>query len=111
MKKYAVSRLNKVAEIGKTVNHKTGAGINVSTFEPTGTLFYGSYNRTVTQTYQITGTDVEDTIAIVVRHTDTLNDSILVRLAGIVYAIQSIAYDDDIHGFDVVTLKKEKGAN
>ncbi|QEU48015.1 head-tail adaptor protein [Schleiferilactobacillus harbinensis] len=111
MKKYAVSRLNKVAEIGKTVNRKTGAGINVSTFEPTGTLFYGSYNRTVTQTYQITGTDVEDTIAIVVRHTDTLNDSILVRLAGIVYAIQSIAYDDDIHGFDVVTLKKEKGAH
>jgi SPP1 family predicted phage head-tail adaptor len=111
LKKYAVSRLNKVAEIGKTVNRRTGADLNISTFEPTGTLFYGSYNRTVTQTYQITGTDVEDTIAIVVRHTDTLNDSILVRLDGIVYAIQSIAYDDDIHGFDVVTLKKEKGAH
>ena len=56
MKNYSIARLNKVAEIGKTVNHRTGAGINISTFESTGTLFYGSYNRTVTQTYQITGT-------------------------------------------------------
>ncbi|MFD1483872.1 phage head closure protein [Lacticaseibacillus baoqingensis] len=111
MKKYSIARLNKVAEIGKTVSRRTGAGINISTFEPTGTLFYGSYNRTVTQTYQITGTDLADTIAIVVRHTDTLNDSMLVRLAGTVYDIQSIAYDDDPNAFDVVTLKKTtKGA-
>ncbi|MDN6333123.1 MAG: head-tail adaptor protein, partial [Lacticaseibacillus paracasei] len=48
MKNYSIARLNKVAEIGKTVSHKTGAGINISTFTPTGTLFYGSYNRTVT---------------------------------------------------------------
>ncbi|SIH63805.1 Uncharacterised protein [Mycobacteroides abscessus subsp. abscessus] len=49
MKNYSIARLNKVAEIGKTVSRRTGAGINISTFEPTGTLFYGSYNRTVTQ--------------------------------------------------------------
>lgn len=65
MKNYSISCLNKVAEIGKTANHKTGTGINISTFEPTGTL----------------------------------------------YAIQSIAYDDDPNAFDVVTLKKtSKGA-
>lgn len=111
MKNYSIARLNKVAEIGKTVNHKTGAGINISTFEPTGTLFYGSYNRTVTQTYQIKGTDLADTIAIVVRHTDAIDDSVLVKLNGILYVIQSIAYDDDPNAFDVVTLKKTtKGA-
>jgi len=111
MKNYSIARLNKVAEIGKTVNHRTGAGINISTFESTGTLFYGSYNRTVTQTYQITGTDLADTIAIVVRHTDAIDDSTQIKLNGTVYAIQSIAYDDDPNAFDVVTLKKTtKGA-
>ena len=104
MKNYSIARLNKVAEIGKTVSHKTGAGINISTFEPTGTLFY-------TQTYQITGTDLADTIAIVVRHTDAIDDSTQVKLNGTLYAIQSIAYDDDPNAFDVVTLKKvTKGA-
>ncbi|QXG58275.1 phage head closure protein [Lacticaseibacillus casei] len=111
MKNYAIARLNKVAEIGKTVSHKTGAGINIPVFEATGTLFYGSYNRTVTQTYQITGTAIEDTIAIVVRHSDVLDKTVLVKLNGTVYQIQSIAYDDDPNAFDVVTLKKTaKGA-
>ncbi|KRN25241.1 phage head closure protein [Lacticaseibacillus camelliae] len=111
MKNYSIARLNKVAEIGKTVNHRTGAGINISTFEPTGTLFYGSYNRTVTQTYQITGTDLEDTIAIVVRHTDALDDSMMIKLNSALYTIKSIAYDDDPNAFDIVTLKKTtKGA-
>lgn len=80
MKNYSIARLNKVAEIGKTVSRRTGAGINISTFETTGTLFYGSYNRTVTQTYQITGTDLADTISIVVRHTDAIDDSTQVNL-------------------------------
>jgi SPP1 family predicted phage head-tail adaptor len=111
MKNYSISCLNKVAEIGKTANHKTGTGINISTFEPTGTLFYGSYDRTGTQTYQITDTDLADTIAIVVRHTDAIDDSVLVKLNGTLYVIQSIAYDDDPNAFDVVTLKKTtKGA-
>ena len=95
MKNYSIARLNKVAEIGKTVSRRTGAGINISTFTPTGTLFYGSYNRTMTQTYQITGTDLADTIAIVIRHTDAIDDSTQVKLNGTLYAIQSIAYDDE----------------
>lgn len=32
MKNYSIARLNKVAEIGKTVSRRTGAGINISTF-------------------------------------------------------------------------------
>lgn len=110
LKKYAVSRLNKLATFGGLSDPVPNQnGVPRQTFVPQFTAYCGSYTRTLAIAYQVVGTDLEDTVAIVVRHDSRVTDQLMVRLDGVLYRIVSVAADDDINAFDVVTMKQPNG--
>ncbi|WP_180370646.1 phage head closure protein, partial [Oenococcus oeni] len=60
------------------------------------------------QTYQIYGTELQDTIDIVVRHDPTIQKQfLLLDTDGKQYSIESISPDDSgsLNAFDILTLK------
>lgn len=110
MKKYSISRLNKVATVGHMDNTYNSEGVPQDTFVADLTIFYGSYSRGVDRTLSLTGTALEDTTVIAVRHDDRLTNKQRIQLAdGVTYYIQSIEADDDINAFDTLTLTLKKG--
>jgi len=109
MLKYKPSDFNKRAQFGsiKTVtNPNTGGKSKVFVAEIT--LHYAPKKRTLTQQYTILGTNLEDTILIVIRHNKALNKKLLVKLSdGKYYDIVGTSPDDsnNIITYDIVTLK------
>ena len=114
----AISRLNKVIELGKTktIPTRTIQGSKAE-FVPSRTLHCAIYQRTQAQQYQIFGTDLQDTIVIVVRSQAKVDDVMRVRFKGdtTVYRIINISRDAS-HNFpryDLLTLRdiKKGGAD
>lgn len=109
MPKYKPSDFNKRAQFGsiKTVtNPNTGGKSKVFVAEIT--LHYAPKKRTLTQQYTILGTNLEDTILIVIRHNKALNKKLLVKLSdGKYYDIVGTSPDDsnNVITYDIVTLK------
>ena len=107
--KYKPSDFHKKAQFGSiqtVTNPNTGGKTKVFVAEMT--LRYAPKKRTLTQQYTILGTDLEDTILIVIRHNKALNKKLLVKLPdGLSYDIVGISPDDsnNIITYDIVTLK------
>lgn len=113
MTKFKAADFTRKAELGSPQSHKTGAGLNISSFVPVYSLHFKQQKRTLTQQYTLVGTRLDNSITIIVRH-DTRNASQKqARLDGVVYDIADVSPDDsnDAIRYDYLTLTKiAKGA-
>lgn len=113
MAKFKAADFSRKVDIGSPQSHKTGAGINVTSFVPAYSLHYKQQKRTLTQQYTLVGTRLDNSITIIVRHDDRNAAQQQARLGGIVYDIADVSPDDsnDAIRYDYLTLTKTtKGA-
>lgn len=107
------SDFSHTAELGSSQSHKTGAGINITSFVPAYKLHYKQQKRTLTQQYTLIGTRLDNSITIIVRHDERNPRQLQARLDGIVYNIADVSPDDSNNyiKYDYLTLiKVTKGA-
>lgn len=107
------SDFSRIVEIGSPQSHRTGAGLNISSFVSAYSLHFKQQKRTLTQQYTLVGTRLDNSITIITRH-DTRNAAQKqARLDGVVYDIADVSPDDsnDAIRYDYLTLTKiTKGA-
>lgn len=107
------SDFSRKVELGSPQSHKTGAGINITSFVPAYSLHFKQQKRTLTQQYTLVGTRLDNSITIITRHDDRNAAQQQARLGGIVYDIADVSPDDsnDAIRYDYLTLTKiTKGA-
>ena len=106
----AISRLNKIIELGKmeTTSTRTIQGAKAE-FVPSRTLHCAIYQRTQNQQYQLLGTNLEGTIVIAVRSQSQVDDVMRVRFKGekTIYTIVAISRDQshNLPRYDLLTLQ------
>lgn len=84
-------------------------------FVPDFKRWYGVKTRTRPMIYQVYGTELQDTIDIVIRHDDSIKPPLMFQSSdGLQYDIVSSSPDDTgaLNAFDILTLKQvtRKGA-
>lgn len=113
MANFKPSDFSRKVDLGSPQSHKTGAGINITSFVPAYSLHYKQQKRTLTQQYTLVGTRLDNSITIITRHDDRNAAQQQARLGGIVYDIADVSPDDsnDAVRYDYLTLTKTtKGA-
>ncbi|MFD1428687.1 phage head closure protein [Lacticaseibacillus mingshuiensis] len=111
--RFKPSDFSQTVELGKPQSHVTKAGLNVSSFVAAYSLHYRQQHRTLTQTYSLIGTRLDNSITIITRHDARNVSQQQARIDGIVYDIKDISPDDsnDAIRYDYLTLvKTTKGA-
>jgi SPP1 family predicted phage head-tail adaptor len=107
--KIAVNRFNQKISFGtiKTVENNNTGDYDES-FVPTISLHCALYNRSITQSYQILGTSLEDTIVVAIRSTNELSKQLLASYGDVVYQIIDVSKDSTGKpvAYDLLTLKK-----
>ena len=107
------SDFSRMVDLGSPQSHKTGAGINITSFVPAYSLHFKQQKRTLTQQYTLVGTRLDNSITIITRHDVRNASQQQARIDGIVYDISDISPDDsnDAIRYDYLTLvKTTKGA-
>lgn len=113
MAKFKAADFSRIVELGVPQSHKTGAGLNISSFTPAYTLHFKQQKRTLTQQYTLVGTRLDNSITIITRHDARNAAQQQARIDGIVYDIADVSPDDsnDAIRYDYLTLVKiTKGA-
>lgn len=113
MAKFKASDFSRKVDLGYPQSHKTGAGINVTSFVPAYSLHFKQQKRTLTQQYTLVGTRLDNSITIITRHDARNAAQQQARINGIVYGIADVSPDDsnDAIRYDYMTLvKTTKGA-
>lgn len=113
MANFKMSDFSRKVELGSPQSHKTGAGINITSFVPAYSLHFKQQKRTLTQQYTLVGTRLDNSITIITRHDARNVAQQQARLNGIVYGIDDVSPDDsnDAIRYDYLTLMKiTKGA-
>ncbi len=101
--------LNKRGQFGSVetvTNPNTGS--STRQFVASFSRWYAVRTRTMNQTYQIYGTDLQDTIDIVIRHDPSIKPPLLFQDSqSNQYNIVSVSPDDtgSLNAFDILTLK------
>ncbi|MFT8861269.1 phage head closure protein [Schleiferilactobacillus harbinensis] len=107
------SDFSRKVELGSPQSHRTGAGLNVSSFVPTYSLHFKQQKRTLSQQYTLVGTRLDGSITIIVRHDARNVNQQQARIDGTVYNLANVSPDDsnDAIRYDYLTLVKiTKGA-
>lgn len=107
------SDFSRMVDLGSPQSHKTGAGINITSFVPAYSLHFKQQKRTLTQQYTLVGTRLDNSITIIVRHDIRNASQQQARIDCVVYDISDISPDDsnDAIRYDYLTLiKVTKGA-
>ena len=113
MAKFKVADFSRKVDLGSPKSHKTGAGLNITSFVPDYSLHFKQQNRTLTQQYTLVGTRLDNSITIITRHDTRSVAQQQARIDGIVYEIADVSPDDsnDAIRYDYLTLvKTTKGA-
>lgn len=113
MANFKAADFSRTVELGSPQSHKTGAGINLTSFVPAYSLHFKQQKRTLTQQYTLAGTRLDNSITIITRHDDRNAAQQQARIGGIVYDIADVSPDDsnDAIRYDYLTLTKTtKGA-
>lgn len=102
------SDFSRIVEIGSPQSHRTGAGLNISSFVSAYSLHFKQQKRTLTQQYTLVGTRLDNSITIITRHDVRNASQQQARIDGIVYDISDISPDDsnDAIRYDYLTLVK-----
>lgn len=111
--KVPISRFNHLIEFGttETVATDTLEG-SKEEFIPKQTLHFAYYQRSQTQQYQLLGTNLQDTIVVIVRAQYHVDEEQLARIKGdpTLYKIVTISRGEKHSpiNYDLVTLKDRK---
>lgn len=83
-------------------------GVNVPSFVDELTLHYAKVNLTIMQRYGTTGSTLEHSTIIAIRHNPKVKEPMLVKLADDnTYRITNVSTnDDDYISYDLLTLEK-----
>lgn len=102
------SRLNKRAAFGTVQSVELPSGISKPQFVSLMTVWCAIWVRSLSQQYQLIGTNLEDTQTIVIRHNPGIDDSMKVQIDDNTYTIVSINPDEStsIITYDTVTIRK-----
>lgn len=106
----AVNRLNKRAYFGHLestakINPNTGDAISEPVVD--WDVYAGRYNRTMSQSIEIAGTSLKDTIVIIIRHNNQVEKVSHVKFDGEWYQIVYSSLDDSSPiAYDLITLQK-----
>lgn len=100
------SDFSRKVDLGSPKSHKTGAGINLTSFVPAYSLHFKQQKRTLTQQYTLVGTRLDNSITIITRHDDRNAAQQQARINGIVYDVADVSPDDsnDAIRYDYLTL-------
>ena len=109
--KIPLYRFSKIIEFGKpkTVPSRTIEGSKTE-FQVSKTAHCAIYQRTLTQQYQLVGTELSNTIMIAIRSENNVDDTLQARFKGEkqIYRIVNVSHDEsrDYPHYDLVTLSK-----
>lgn len=108
--KIATQRLNKKVEFGDMI---AGVNVNPNTGEPIlefkmdFNLRAGIYSRSQSQQIALSGTDLEDTLVLIIRHNTKVSKKMKVKIDTDLYQIVSISFDDSLpNSYDLITIKQ-----
>lgn len=106
--RYPLYRMRHKAQFGSIKNRENLMGVNIPTFVDEFTLHYAKVNLTIMQRYGTTGTTLQHSTIIAIRHNPKVKEPMLVRLAdGITYSITNISANSDNYiSYDLLTLEK-----
>ena len=111
IKKQLYSEFNRRAKFGnmKSVPNNN-SGDNDEVFVPVFSLWCKPQKRTANQSYSIYGTELQNTITIVIRHTESVKSNMKVMYDGHLYNIEINNPDDSgsYLAYDYLTLKAIK---
>lgn len=110
---FAPADFSKTVELGNPQSHRTGAGLNVSSFVPAYKLHYKQQKRTLTQQYTLIGTRLDNSVTVIVRHDERNTAQQQARIDNVVYNVADVSPDDSNNAirYDYLTLIKiTKGA-
>jgi SPP1 family predicted phage head-tail adaptor len=109
--RYQPYQFRKIADFGaiKSVSDPQ-TGVNVPTFVKQFRLHYAPIKRTLTQQYELVGTELQDTIIIAIRHNKDVQESMQVQIKDMAYTILNLSLDESNSyiTYDFLTLKKVK---
>lgn len=111
---YAPYRLDHLATFGKSKSKKLPSGVSKPDIDPVATLHYASVKRTLTQTYDLVGTRLDNTKVIAVAHNLDIADCSLVKIGETLYNIIDLSLDEDSYylTYDLITIQDiKKGGN
>lgn len=101
------SQFNRRVEFGTTVSQTNGAGANVPTFTPQVTVWAAPKVHSIGQQYKNYGTDLQDTITLIIKHNSNINEMLQAQYQGKIYDILTISPDDsnNVVVYDYIILK------
>lgn len=107
-KKFLHSQFNKRVHFGiiKPVLNEASGDYEES-FVETFEVWAMIQHRSLSLEYKISGTTLDGTILVVVRHNDKLTDQLKAKLNGVMYNISNISPDNSNYmSYDYITLKQ-----
>lgn len=106
--RYPLYRMRHKAQFGSIKSHQNKMGVNVSSFVNEFTIHYAKINLSISQRYGATGSTLEHSTIIAIRHNNKVKEPMLVKLAdGILYTITNISANNDNYlSYDLITLEK-----
>ena len=102
------SNFNHIVYFGEVGSQMGEDGIERDTFIPKFSAKFSPKSRSMTQQYSIFGTELQDTILIVIRHNKSVKRGLVVKMPnGRAYDIADISSDEqNIYiTYDIITLK------
>lgn len=109
MATYKPSDFNKKVAFGEVQSIKNPhTGAYSKEFVPKVTLWYRPKTRTLNQQYQLTGTALEKSQVIIIRHNPAVEDYPMAKIGDVKYDIADYSADDVNNAitYDFVTLKR-----
>ncbi|GAX06947.1 hypothetical protein IWT25_02295 [Secundilactobacillus pentosiphilus] len=109
-KRIPVSQFNKRVEFGTIQSvYNRASGTNVPSFASQMALWAKQQRRSLNNQYKLMGTELQDSIVVIIRHNDAVNRSLLAKMNGTLYDIADISPDDsDYMSYDYLTLSEHK---
>ncbi len=106
-KPYQFNHLITFCDSQNTINQ---AGINVTKLVPAFSLHFAYIKQTITQKYQLIGTDLENTKLIAIRHNAKVNNYQYALIDNQEYRIIDVSSDNTMYiAYDILTIKQSKG--
>lgn len=109
MAKINLADFNHKLSLGKIESVKNpNTGATARKFKSVLTLWFASKNRTLTQQYQLQGTDLENTRTVVIKHNKLSEGMTLALIDGVQYNIVNYSPDEtnNVIRYDYLTLEK-----
>lgn len=105
MKNYKINRLKHKAELGTFKQYINGNGVPVNTFVVDREIWFGEYHVKITQKpYSNEPFRVQTQKLIVIRHDTTVKTSQIIKIENSCYRVIDMEPDDEVNGFDILTL-------